>query len=83
MTTRTKIRVRTLDFEKLLSASEMQMMCLLSSGLTNGEIARRIDLSPKSITRICTQAAFKIGLKDTKQLRAVAAIRYGEIEVGG
>ncbi len=56
------------DAHSRLSHREFQVMCLLASGRTVGEIAEELDLSVKTISTYRTRILLKMHLKNTAQI---------------
>jgi two-component system response regulator FixJ len=55
-----------------LSPREREVMALLTSGLSNKEIARKLDLSPRTVETHRAHVMHKMGVGNTAELIAVA-----------
>jgi two-component system invasion response regulator UvrY len=61
-----------------LSAREFDIFCLLAEGLSSGEIAVRLSLSPKTIANYSTQIKSKLNITSLADITKLA-IRYNVI----
>ena len=59
-----------------LTAREVEVLALLARGLVNKEIARRLDLSPKTVSRHVENVYAKIGV-GTRAAATLFATRHG------
>lgn len=57
---------------RLLTAREREVMALVAAGLSNGEIAGRLVISPATAKTHVSRAMTKLGVRDRAQLVVVA-----------
>jgi len=58
--------------QEVLSAQEQQVYALLGQGFSTSDIAREMELSPRTIESYCGRILVKLGLRGMKELRRQA-----------
>jgi DNA-binding NarL/FixJ family response regulator len=77
----TSLPVTEPDEFKFLTARERELMTLVATGLSNGEIAERLHLSPLTVKTHVNRAMTKVGARDRAQL-VVLAYEGGLVQAG-
>lgn len=62
--------------QQYLSPRERQVVALVTTGVTNKEIAYRLGISPKTVTNVLTRVFEKTGAQSRTQL-AVQVVQAG------
>jgi two-component system response regulator NreC len=69
---RVRLREDPLAFTKILSAREQEVLRLMGEGLTNDEVAGRLDLSPQTVNTFRRNIMAKLGIHTTPHLMRYA-----------
>ena len=56
-----------------LTARELEVAALLANGLTNGEVATRLVLSPKTVDHHVSAVLSKLGVRSRRDVAAAAS----------
>jgi DNA-binding CsgD family transcriptional regulator len=78
VTTRARARVPEPFRDAGVTAREMEVLAVLSEGLSNKEIAARLYLSPKTVEKHVASLMGKLDVRSRARLAAIATARMGD-----